>query len=286
MPPPPPPAYPSGTGYPYPGSPYDPLVAYDFSSWIDRLVGVVKRSGKRLLSLVVLGYLLPIVGVGLVVFGLLFGTTLTMDPFEGIGAIAPVIPFLVFLVVAGIYLYLVTVLAAVKIATNDAAGRPISIVDAYRSSWPLGWPTFGWSLAAGFLTGLGLLACLLPGIYLFIAFSVLVPVMAFQRQGGLAGSFELVNSNFWPVAGRIAMLYGVTTAVSLALQVVGDQVEVPMATPPIAAATAVVGVIASLAVDLLIEVVVLAGLVVTYAELRGRRQPGLTTAHLVAEVNA
>lgn len=286
MPPPHPPAYPSGTGYPYGVPPYDPLVAYDFSSWIDRLVGVVRRSWKRLLSLFVLGYLLPMAAVGLVMLGLFFGTTLMGDPFENLGVLASVITFLVLLVVAAIYLYLVTILAAVKLATNDAAGQSIRMVDAYRSSWPLGWPTFGWSLAAGFLIGLGLLACLLPGIYLFIAFSVLVPVMAFQRQGGLAGSFKLVNGNFWPVAGRIAMLYGVTTAVSLTLQAVGDQVSIPMATPPMEAAIALVGVIVSLAVDLLIEVVVLAGLVVTYAELRGRRQPGLTTAHLVAEVNA
>ncbi len=283
--PPPPPAYPPRTGYPYPDLPYDPLVAYDFSSWIDRLVGVVRRSWKRLLGLFVLGYALPVV-VMLAVLGLLLGTTLMANPLENIEVIASAMPFLLLLWVALLYLYVVTMLAAVRIATNDAVGQSISVAQAFRSSWSLGWPTLGWGLASGVLIAVGLLACLLPGMYLFIAFSVLVPVMAFQRQSGLAESYGLVSTNFWPVAGRIAMLYGITTAVSLASQAVGDQVSIPMATPPMEAAIAVVGVIVSLAVDLLIEVVVLAGLVVTYAELRGRRQPGLTTAHLVAEVNA
>lgn len=280
--------------------PYDPLVAYDFSSWISRVVGVVKRSWLRLLVLLTIGYLLPLaILIGLAV-SMMSGLFEELDSFE-LGLIEP--SLVATCLILALYLYVVARLAATNVATNDAAGQPVRLRDAYRSSLRLGWPTLGWSILAGLLILLGVLMCLLPGLYLLVVFGLLVPVMAFERRSGMTGSSRLVDGNFWPAAGRFALLYAVTFVVSIVLQqatgllavftsepvlnlgVTPGAVESP-AMPADTWPLILVAMLINVVLQLLTEIVLLAGTLVVYAELRGRRQPGLNTAQLAAEVNA
>jgi len=208
-------------------------------------------------------------------------------------------------VVLAFYLRVVADLAMVNVATNDAAGQPVRLRDAYRSCLRLGWPTLGWSILAGLVTFLGFLMCILPGLYLAVAFALLIPVMAFERRSGMNGSFRLVDGNFWPTAGRLVLLHVVVFVVSIALQqAIGLLVPFtlePVLDPELAFGYPTVGFPGMLAgiwpliliamlinavLQLLTEIVLLAGTLVVYAELRGRRQPGLNTAQLAAEVNA
>ncbi|HEX2418714.1 MAG TPA: hypothetical protein VHJ83_11430, partial [Micromonosporaceae bacterium] len=144
---PPPPPPPAGRASGYPMLPYDPLVAYDFSSWVSRVVEVVKRSGTRLLVLLTMGYLLPLAILAGFAVSMIFGSLM-------VGLAVPS-------VVLAFYLRMVADLAVVNVATNDAAGQPVRLRDAYRSCLRLGWPTLGWSILAGLVTFLGFLMCIL-----------------------------------------------------------------------------------------------------------------------------
>jgi hypothetical protein len=70
---------------------------------------------------------------------------------------------------------------------------------------------------------LGFLALFLPGIWLYIAWTVAYPVMLVEGTGGFAAlkrSFKLVETRWWATAGRMAVTYilvGVVTTVATLL---------------------------------------------------------------------
>jgi hypothetical protein len=76
-------------------------------------------------------------------------------------------------------------------------------------------------LALGLLAGF--LALFLPGIWLYIAWAVVYPVMLVEGIGGVAAlkrSFKLVETRWWATAGRMAVTYnlvGVVTVVATLL---------------------------------------------------------------------
>jgi len=279
------------------------LVAYDFSSWVDRVKGVVLRSWKRMLKLLLLGAFLPALGATVLLVGIgtgavvLLATNLDQPrPWPFVAVIVPL--YLLLILVIG-YITTVTQLAVTKVATTDAAGQPVPLADAYRSSFRLGWPTLGWLALGGLVTGLGYLACYLPGIYLYVALSLIVPIMAFERREGFTGSFRLMHSNFWPAAGRIGLLSLIVYAVSSVVNggtyvvfvIVNAAVRAGQDRPSvigivIAAVMLSFLLVVAAAVSFASQLLMQAGYLVTYAELRGRLQPDLTTETLATEVNA
>ena len=283
--------------------PDDPLVSYDFSSWINRLLGVVKRSGKRMTAIVLLGGLLPAIGVVATWVGIGFGIAYLLtevldqpDEFTPLTVVVIIAYYVSMLTVIG-YFAATSTLAMIRVATNDAAGQGISLSRAYFSSTRLAWPTFGWSVLGGLLTLLGVLLCYLPGLYVSLVLSVLAPVMAFQRRSGLVGAFRLVHSDFWPTIGRLVLLAFAVSVLSMGtligLYVLG--IGVGFVTISVAGESAldtvgpiylVVAAIVYFAVILFAQVLSTAGSLVTYAGARARQEPGLNTGRLVAEVNA
>jgi hypothetical protein len=121
--------------------------------------------------------------------------------------------------------------------------------------------------------------------------------MAFERREGFTGSIRLIHSNFWPAVGRIGLLFLITYAISSVVYggmyflflIVSAVVQVDHSRAlavVILVVTSVLLLLVALAVSVLSQVVMQSGYLVTYAELRGRFQPDLTTAQLAAEVNA
>lgn len=277
---------------------YDPLVAYDFPSWLNRLKGVLTRSGKRLLVLVLLATLLP----GLVLFGGSIAVAWSLLPTLGGGSV----PWAVILgsLIAGLvwlYLFSATGLAGMKVMTSDAAGDPVQLRHAFRSSLRLALPTSGWTLMAAVALAVGGLACFLPGVYVMVVFSLLFPAMAFERQDGLTRSRELVHRNFWPTAGRFVFLGMVLNLVMLPVLFLSTFLlggfEVPPDRGAVAPSTLQETYLATLTqgwpflipqivLNTVGQVVLLAAVLVTYVELRARSESDITTAHLAAEVDA
>jgi hypothetical protein len=70
--------------------------------------------------------------------------------------------------------------------------------------WPFILPIIGLSILEGFIIGLGLLAFLIPGIYLALALSVAVQVLIVEHQGVTASmkrSFFLTRGNKLEIFG-------------------------------------------------------------------------------------
>ncbi|MGH3713408.1 MAG: hypothetical protein ACRDT4_08125 [Micromonosporaceae bacterium] len=287
-------------------------MAYDFASWFDRTRRVLVRSWKGILQLILLGYVVPVVLLAVLTTAIGFGSVVGYatiynlrydhhDPGAPSGGLPIVLALvaLVFVAVIGVlYLNAVTSLAIVKVATNDAAGTPLRPYDAFRSSLRLGWPTLGWMLVAGLIIGIGFVACILPGIYLLAVTSLIVPIMAYERQGGFVGSFRLVHTNFWPAVGQLLLLYAAALVVSWLANILLSVASLPVSTArygmnDLNGSVEVLSLLVSFGsavvlqlIEAVSQLVLVTGFMVTYAQLRGRLQPDLSTAQLAAEVNA
>ena len=78
----------------------------------------------------------------------------------------------------------------------------------------------GLTILSGFLVALGTLFCVVPGVYLYVAFSVAVPVLLVEGAGpvrSLGRSRELVKGRWWGTCGVAVVGYLLVSIVSLAL---------------------------------------------------------------------
>ena len=76
------------------------------------------------------------------------------------------------------------------------------------------------AIVSGIFVGLATLLCILPGIYLYVAFSVAVPVLLVEGAGpirSLGRSRELVQGRWWAALGVALVGYFLVALVSLAL---------------------------------------------------------------------
>lgn len=267
------PGYP-GSGYgqvePPPG---DPLVPADLGGWFERIAGVVRRSFGTLIQ----------IHLGLALVSILVGLTLG-PPFDG----APINPrtfetgelagLLGGMAIGFAVLFVATAFAvgaSVFVVVRDAAGQPASVGEALGFAVGRALPLIGWGLLAALAIGAGTLLLVLPGLYLAVVLlSTLYGVVVIERRG-IDRCFTLVHNRFGPTVGRMALVF-------LAGLVVFGVVSV-------VAAGLGQGSLAALVVQAVINagtgVVAIGVYVVTYAELRFREHPGVSTPSLAAELN-
>jgi hypothetical protein len=89
---------------------------------------------------------------------------------------------------------------------GERTGWRESLSYALRHVHSLLWVT----LLSGFAAGLGAILCLIPGIYLWVAFSLAVPVLLTEGVRGrhaLGRSRELVRGSWWRVFGVVMLGY-------------------------------------------------------------------------------
>jgi hypothetical protein len=127
--------------------------------------------------------------------------------------------------------YVIALLINFVAARFAQAGCFRAIADAYLGE-EIGWRSslrfalrrlpaiVGLALLSGLLVGLGALFCVIPGIYLYVAFSVAVPVLLVEGAGpsrSLGRSRELVRGRWWAACGVALVGYLLVWVVTLAL---------------------------------------------------------------------
>lgn len=79
-------------------------------------------------------------------------------------------------------------------------------------------------LVVGILTGIGFAFCLIPGIYLGVALSLIVCIMIFEGLGfsqAFSRSFKLVNPNWWFALGVIVVTMIIYYVLSILVSIPG-----------------------------------------------------------------
>lgn len=202
-----------------------------FESWARRTVAICRRSAGPVLAILAATSIPPVL-VTSVVYGLMSGRlndAMIADPqtatLSQIGhfyaQLSGVVGVLMLVSVVTSYLTAVGWVAALRIMATDAAGRPREIGSAVRFGLRRGLALWGWYILAYLCVSVGTCFCLVPGIYLALALSMIAPITVFERGvPAFTRSFRLVHGNFWPVVGRLVVLALVVGAYLLLLSCV------------------------------------------------------------------
>lgn len=292
-PPSPPPGPPAGPplppeyGYLVPAMPVhaapDPLVTpvhEGFGGWFSRVFAVLGRSWLSLLLISWLTYGLPL-AVLLPVFRYQLSHMLVAAQSNSgqvsvddtrLGTLLLVI-FVAAIVVG--FANGVAHAAVVWSVTREAAGHPRSLGGALGYGLRNGFRMFGWGLLYGLLVGVGVCACVVPGLYFALAGCLYVPVALYRRgMHPIGTSFSLVNRNFGAALGRMALLFVMLYGVQLVLSVPVQAVTL-RASEGVAIGVSIVLQFVTAPVTLVATV----GSTLLFAELWNRQSP-ITITHL------
>ena len=110
-----------------------------------------------------------------------------------------------------------TVLFYIK-SYNETKGTPI-FEDVKRNAYGAFWQFVGLAILVGLCVGVGLMLCLIPGIYLYVALSVSFSILAFTGKSvsdAFSYSFSLVKDNWWMTFAALFVVGIIVTVASYA----------------------------------------------------------------------
>lgn len=161
--------------------------------------------------------------VGVLVFGSP-GDELAGAVGEGAVTAAPRIPpgRLMLIGLAGLVLWGFATAAVTRAALAARSGGPVDLGRSVRTGVDRLVPVVVCSLVAGIGIYLGLLALLVPGLWLMALWSVAVPAIVVERLGleALSRSAGLTRGYRWPIVGLVLLFGLVTVGISLAAAMV------------------------------------------------------------------
>ena len=103
------------------------------------------------------------------------------------------------------------------VVTQDVLGRKVSLGEAWSTVRPRMWTLVGLSLVTSIVPILGLVLCIVPGVWLWGIWTAAVPACMVERIGiraALGRSKRLVEGTFWRVWGIRALGVLITTVIS------------------------------------------------------------------------
>lgn len=246
----------------------DPLVPADFSGWMGKIVDVFARSWRPLLVLQLMLAVPLTVLLGLFRRAAGTSTWLTADGsqlklhLDHPGAAAGVIAGLA---VVALLLGAAVQLASLWVVVRQAVGRECPLSAAFRFAANRLWPLIGWQIVAAVLISIGLIALVVPGIYLAVILVPLLLGVVGLERGGVKRCFELARGQSLALFGRCCTVFVIALAYSELTQVITAAVFGR-------GSTGWGTQLMSSVLELPLEIAGMAFLVVTYAEVRGRQQ--------------
>ncbi|HEX4250198.1 MAG TPA: hypothetical protein VH008_20210, partial [Pseudonocardia sp.] len=274
-------------GYPDGGAvapPNDPLVPGDFAGWFQKIIGVVQRSWKQLgLIQVILAVVSAIyAAIAFTVFAPFAEYTAQLSAGQQVPPPVGVEDILgSFFKVALAGMVVVAVICALLfpaslfVVIRDAAGQPTTLGEALRFGGRRMLATVGWGALSFLMISLGTLLFIIPGIYLGIVIGATLLGVIVVERGGVGRCFALVNPRFWATTGRMVVLWLIYAVYYLVTQSAATAIGGPL--------SVTTGVLAAVLI-IPLGIFLTAAVTVTYAELRFRENPRVTTSTLAAEM--
>lgn len=205
----------------------DPLVTDTFEGWWHASLDVVQRSWRTVGLILLIGVVLPRWVLGAfnnnvrapekdIVVTDWGAWVREYSPGVAVGIIGAILSLAV-LYVAGS-----AALAAVRTAAAEAAGGFLSLGEAFSFGFKRGGKFFLWLLLAWVTVAVGMVLCVLPGLWALFALSLMAPAAVFEaRRSPYARSIQLTHSAFWPALGRIIIVVLVAIAANIIIALVG-----------------------------------------------------------------
>ncbi|GIJ70437.1 hypothetical protein Voc01_053540 [Virgisporangium ochraceum] len=209
-------------GYPTGDPVFDPLISPDYNGWFSRATALVKAGWRPLAALQAIG----VVAVMVVQLPVILWTvsvasdlsyTVEDDP-TGTADLGPLFG-VIGLALAGGFLSIVVAalvtLASIRVGVAVATGAEPNVGEALRGSMGRMFPLLGWQIVAGLLIVVGVCACVLPAIYLYVVFMTVPAVVAFERTNVISRCFQLFHRDLGAAVARLATILGFTIAASV-----------------------------------------------------------------------
>ncbi|MEU4625159.1 hypothetical protein AB0G04_34950 [Actinoplanes sp. NPDC023801] len=156
--------------------PADPLIGFDYGGWWRRTMTVVGAIWPRLLILQAIGAVVSVVCEA---------ATGRLGESSGPGTAVAV---------AGVLVVFLVTLAVVPLMVLTASGRPATVGTCLRVIARRVLPLIGLCLLAGVMLMVGFLLLVLPGIYLLLVLTTLVPVVAVEGGWAINRCFVLFDN--------------------------------------------------------------------------------------------
>jgi hypothetical protein len=251
----------------------DPLISATYAGWWVRGWTALRATWPRLLVLQLIGAAVNVAWTLTLLVLRRPGDVDGSSPGAGAQAAGAVLDIAVLAMVA---------LAAVHLVILTAAGQQPTITECLFGALRRALPLIAWSVPAAVLIGVGLLVLVLPGLYFFLALSLLLPVVAVERRVGIGRCFDIFRSDAWSALARTGTILGLTLAVAA----IGDALTPTRAGDShggLVAATSLSGSAIGSVVTIIVGLVTIPLTVTAYAALRARVEP-LSTGHLAAQL--
>jgi hypothetical protein len=84
------------------------------------------------------------------------------------------------------------------------------------------WSLLGLNVLVGIIVGIGLILCLLPGVYLGVCLTLSFPILIFERNdvgAAISKSFKLIKEEWWTTFASLIVIYILYYIVSLIFQI-------------------------------------------------------------------
>ncbi|WP_417677509.1 hypothetical protein [Roseibium sp.] len=148
----------------------------------------------------------------LVGFGAVLGTETPQYTGPGM-AVANVLSGIIDIVV-----YSISAALLVQLAYDAKLGRPVQLGRYFGPALSALFPLVVLSLVAGILAGLATIVFIIPGLWVYAVFSVMVPAIVIDRVGfgGLGRSASLTKEYRWPIVGAMILIVICAVLITLA----------------------------------------------------------------------
>ncbi len=170
--------------------------------------------------------------------------------------------------------------AGVHAATNLAAGRTADWRRSVRVAFSRTGPVVAAGITVAVLSGLGLICFIIPGVYLWFSWLVVMPVVVLERRAGreaLTRASYLVRGRWWSVFGGFVLV-----ELFIVLWTVVATVIVAAVVHVSSTNEAVAEQLASAFVELALAPIIVSFVSVTYLDLRLRKE-GFSPAIVASE---
>jgi uncharacterized membrane protein len=115
--------------------------------------------------------------------------------------------------------------AIIKKTSLQISDQPISGTEAYRVGFHKAWPLFLGGLLYGLAALIGFILLIIPGIYVFISFSLYIQAIVVEDQGPwstLGRSKKLIKGSWWRV-------FGIMFIINALIAILRDIISIPLA---------------------------------------------------------
>ncbi|MBG0569204.1 hypothetical protein I4J89_48155 [Actinoplanes sp. NEAU-A11] len=250
-----------------------------FGGWWSRAFALFSAAWRPM-AMVQLIWAFPLVLLG-VVINLAPAETETSTNVEFTGDVLAVLLTILGAFLVATLLSLVTQLATIQILVQRATGQPVSVGGALMTGLRRAPAMLGWGFLAGLLIVVGLVLCVLPGLYMALVMLVLPVIVLLERGNGIGRAFKLFHADFGAAIGRVATIVGIMLAFGLVETVLSSYLVTPsnLSDDGVDVGLALTAAVISAAFSIISSIVVSPLLLTAYADMRARHEP-FSTAYL------